>query len=89
MGNAAAGGKGTKGATKGGGKLGASASSNIWADDYVAPSSHKEEVEAGVQHRKGLVFLENRRYDDALKAFDESLKFRCAFFLSSLPMWPR
>jgi len=77
MGNTASSGKGKDGPSMGGRKGGASGSSPMLDEDStIASTSRKEDVEAGVQHRKGLVFLQNQRYDDALKAFDESLKFR-------------
>lgn len=44
----------------------------------IESRSRKEEVEAGVENRKGLTLLATHRYDDALVAFDESLKLRYA-----------
>ncbi len=59
---------------------------SVAAEESIVSNSRKEEVEAGVQNRKGLVFMQNHRYDDAMQAFDDSLKFRSVeatfFFLS-------
>ena len=76
MGNEASSGKGKDGTKKGVRSGGASTSKLGVQEESIASASRKEDVEAGVQHRKGLVFLQNHRYDDALQAFDESLKFR-------------
>jgi hypothetical protein len=45
-------------------------------DDSIVSNSHKEETEARVQNTKGLGLLVTGRYDEAVAAFDESLKFR-------------
>jgi hypothetical protein len=73
MGNASSGEtRGRKTASKGGGGKG----SSIATEEGSGSSSRKEEVEARVEHQKGLGFLAAGRHEDALKAFDESLKFR-------------